>query len=180
MRNGIFRYHEGAARVDLVHQIDAAHVGLHDRRPLDGARVVDHDIESAESCDGLLDRAFHLRLVAHVDDDSQRVSAASCDLVGSTKAGAGHANSCSWGAARGSAAATSLRWLPRSQWVARSNASVASLSRTPVHPKSGSLLALTAWAVRLSSPIYASTVAPPASGSLRVTRSIAWMPLVPS
>ena len=34
--------------------------------------------------------------------------------------------------------------------------------------------------VRLISPIWARTVAPPESGSLRVTRSIAWMPLVPS
>ena len=46
------------------------------------------------------------------------------------------------------------------------------LSRTPIQPKAGSLVALTAATVRLMSAISASTVAPPASGSLRVTRSM--------
>src|SRR5262245_24862695 len=57
-RDGVFRHHEGAARVDLMHQVEAAHVGIRDRRSLDGARIVDHDVDAAEGRDGLLDRAF--------------------------------------------------------------------------------------------------------------------------
>src|SRR6516162_3949670 len=58
-------------RFDLMHQIKAAHIGIHDRRSLDGARIVDHDVDAAKGRDGPLDRAFHLRLVAHVDHERQ-------------------------------------------------------------------------------------------------------------
>jgi len=71
-----------------VHQIEAAHVGIHDRCALNGARVVDHDIEPAEGRDGLLDRVFHLRLVAHIDHQGQRVAAGFGDLVGGGEYGA--------------------------------------------------------------------------------------------
>ena len=59
-----------------------------DRRALNGARVVDHDIEPAEGRDGLLDRVFHLRLVAHIDHQGQRVAAGFGDLVGGGEDGA--------------------------------------------------------------------------------------------
>ena len=42
-----------------MHQIEAAHVGLDDRRALDRAGIVDHDIDAAEGRDGLLDRGLH-------------------------------------------------------------------------------------------------------------------------
>ena len=89
MRNGAFRHHEGAARVDLMHQIEAAHVSISDWRALDGARIVDHDVEAAERCDGPLGRASHLRLVAHIDRDRQRISAGFDDLLSGGEDGAG-------------------------------------------------------------------------------------------
>ena len=72
-----------------MHQIEAAHVGIHDRRSLDGAGVVDHDIELAERRYGLVDRVFHLRLVANIDHQWQRLAAGLGDLVGGGKDGAG-------------------------------------------------------------------------------------------
>src|SRR5947208_16319144 len=82
MRNGMFRHHKSAARVDLMHQVKTAHVGLYDRRALNGASIIDDDVEAAERCRGFLDRAFHLRLVARIDDERQRVSAGSGALYG--------------------------------------------------------------------------------------------------
>jgi hypothetical protein len=81
MRDGVFRDHESAARIDLIHQIEAAHVGIDDRRPLDRACVVDEDVEAAKRRDGLLDRASHLRLVTHVDHKRQGVAAGLGDLL---------------------------------------------------------------------------------------------------
>ena len=89
MRDGVFRHHEGAARVDLMHQVEAAHVGIHDRRSLHGARIVDHDVDAAKGRDGPLDRAFHLRLVAHIDHERQRMSAGLGDFVRGGEDGAG-------------------------------------------------------------------------------------------
>jgi hypothetical protein len=64
-----------------MHQVEPAHVGVHDRRSLDRARIVDHDVDAAEGRDGPLDRAFHLRLVAHVDHERQRMPASLGDFV---------------------------------------------------------------------------------------------------
>ena len=58
MREGVFRHHEGAARIDLMHQVEAAHVGLRDRRERDGAGIVDHDVDAAEMRRGLSIAAF--------------------------------------------------------------------------------------------------------------------------
>ena len=72
-----------------MHQIEAAHVRIDHWRALDGARIVDHDVEAAERCDGPLDRAFHLRLVAHIDRDRQGISAGFDDFLGGGEDGAG-------------------------------------------------------------------------------------------
>ena len=82
MRDGVLRHHEGAARVDRLHQVVALHVGLGDRRARDGAGVVDHDVEAAERRDRLLDGGLDRVLVAHIDDERQRPAAGLLDLLG--------------------------------------------------------------------------------------------------
>ena len=78
----VFRHHEGAARVDLLHEIVAAHVGRGDRRELNGAGIVDHDVDAAEARGRLLDRRLHRRFLAHVDGERQGVPAGLFDLGG--------------------------------------------------------------------------------------------------
>ena len=80
MRNGVFRHHEGAARVDVVHQVETLHVGLRRRRQADGAGVVDHDVEAAEGLDGFVDGVLDRLLVAHVHQKRQRLAARCFDL----------------------------------------------------------------------------------------------------
>jgi len=41
-----FRDHEGAARVDLMHQVETAHVGRSYRRQPEWRWVVDHDVDA--------------------------------------------------------------------------------------------------------------------------------------
>ena len=65
----------------LMHQVEPAHVGIDDRRSLDRARIVDHDVDAAEGRDGPLDRAFDLGLVAHIDNERERMSAGLGDFV---------------------------------------------------------------------------------------------------
>src|SRR4029450_4047241 len=64
MRDGIFGDHEGAARIDLVHQIEALHIGLGKLGERNRARVVDDDVERAEARRRLADRALDRGLVA--------------------------------------------------------------------------------------------------------------------
>ena len=45
---GEFGDHEGAARVDLMHQVEAVHVGLRHGRELNRGGVVDDDVDAAE------------------------------------------------------------------------------------------------------------------------------------
>ena len=65
-----------------MHQVEAAHVGLRDRRELDGAGIVDHDIDAAEMRRGLVERGLHRRFLAHVDLQRQRAAAGLFDLGG--------------------------------------------------------------------------------------------------
>ena len=71
MLDCIFGDHEGAARINLMHQIEALHVGLGDRGQRNRARVVDDDVERAEARHGLGDRALDRGLVADVDHQRQ-------------------------------------------------------------------------------------------------------------
>ena len=83
MRQRVLRDHEGAARVDLVHQIEALHLGLRRRR----SRLIAEAllttmsmppnvsaVRAIASCDG--------GLVADVDGERQRLAAGRLDLLG--------------------------------------------------------------------------------------------------
>ena len=72
----------GAPRIDLLHQIEALHVGLQRAGQRNGAGIVDADIDAAESCDGLSDRIDDLLLKSDIADDRQRLAARLLDLVG--------------------------------------------------------------------------------------------------
>ena len=82
MRNAHLRHQERAARVDLVHQVVALHVGLQRAGELDGAGIVDADVDAAEGLDGSCDGVGDLRLLADVADDRQRLAAGLLDLLG--------------------------------------------------------------------------------------------------
>ena len=72
---------EGAARVDLLHQVEALHLELRHRREVDGGGVVDDDVDAAEALGGLLDRCGDPVGVADVADDRQRPPAHLLDLL---------------------------------------------------------------------------------------------------
>jgi hypothetical protein len=80
VRHGEFGHHEGSARVDLVHQIEALHVCRLRVGERNGARVIDHDVEAAEGRNGPFERLAHLPLVTHVDDERQRLAAGFLDF----------------------------------------------------------------------------------------------------
>jgi hypothetical protein len=82
VRQGRFRAEEGAAGVDLVHEVVALHLGVQRVGERDRARVVDADVDAAEGRDALLDRGADLLLVADVADDRQRLAAGGGDLLG--------------------------------------------------------------------------------------------------
>ena len=56
IRDGPFRDHEGAARVDLMHEVEPLHVGVGDAGELDRAGIVDDDIDAAELLRRLVER----------------------------------------------------------------------------------------------------------------------------
>ena len=66
VRNAHFGDEERAARIDLVHQIIALHVGLQRAGELDGAGIVDADVDAAEPFHGLRHRIGDLSFVADV------------------------------------------------------------------------------------------------------------------
>ena len=70
----------GSARVDLMHQIEALHLERVDPAQIDGAGVVDEDVDPAKAGDGLTDRRLHLILEANVTGDGERLSARRFDL----------------------------------------------------------------------------------------------------
>ncbi len=82
MRDAVFRHHEGAAGIDAHHQVEPLHVGGLRIGQADGAGIVDADIDAAEFGDGLVDRRHHLRLVADIAQDRQRLAAGGADLLG--------------------------------------------------------------------------------------------------
>ncbi len=82
MRDAVFRHHEGAAGIDAHHQVEPLHIGRLRIGQADGAGIVDADIDAAEFRDGLIDRRDHLRLVADIAKDRQRLAAGGADIVG--------------------------------------------------------------------------------------------------
>jgi hypothetical protein len=73
VRDAVFRHHERAARIDPHHQVEPLHVGSLRVGEADGAGIVDADIDAAEFGDGPLDRVHHLRFLADIADNRQRL-----------------------------------------------------------------------------------------------------------
>jgi hypothetical protein len=67
-----------AARIDLMRQIEALHIGLSDRGERNRACVVDNNVDRAEAPRGLIDRAL---LVTHVDNHRQGMAASLFDCL---------------------------------------------------------------------------------------------------
>ena len=72
---------EGAARVDLLHQVEALDRQLAHGGEVDRAGVVDDQVDAAEALDGLLHGGGDDALVADVADDRQRLAAGGLDLL---------------------------------------------------------------------------------------------------
>src|ERR1700679_1875471 len=77
---GQLRAQVSAARVDLVHQVEALHVRLGGIRETDRAGVVDEDVQTAELFYSSLDGIRDLRVIADVDRERQRLAACGLDL----------------------------------------------------------------------------------------------------
>src|SRR5258708_27221548 len=69
------RAQEGAARVDLMHQIETLHFRFERIGEADRARVVDEDVYAAKRLHRASDRVRHLAVVAYVDCEGQRSAA---------------------------------------------------------------------------------------------------------
>jgi hypothetical protein len=82
MRDAELRGQISAARVDLVHEVEALHVRLGRLRQIDGAGVVDQDVDAAELLRGLRDGCGELGIVADVAKDRQPLAAGFVDLLG--------------------------------------------------------------------------------------------------
>ena len=72
-----------------MHEIEAAHVGVGDGGARHRACIVDHDVEAAEARDRGIDGGLHLRLIAHIDNERQRLTACLRDLLRGGEDGAG-------------------------------------------------------------------------------------------
>ena len=75
VRHGLLRAEERAARVDLVHQVEALHRRVERAGEADRRGVVDEDVDAAEALDRRGDRRLDLRLVADVGRDRERLAA---------------------------------------------------------------------------------------------------------
>src|SRR5690606_16105622 len=72
---------EGAARVDLMHQVEALHIRFQRAGELYGAGIVDADVYAAEGFDRGRHCLGHLILVADIAENRQRPSAGRLDLA---------------------------------------------------------------------------------------------------
>ena len=77
-----FGHHERASRIDLVHEIEALHLGRLAVCQRDRARIVDDDVDAAKMVRGFIQSVAHGRLIAHVDNDRQSIAASGLDLFG--------------------------------------------------------------------------------------------------
>ncbi len=80
VRQTELRAKEGAAGIDVVHQVEPAHVGCCRAAEADRAGVVDDNVDAAELPYSALDRARHLTLIANVRCQRQRPAAGGFDL----------------------------------------------------------------------------------------------------
>ena len=79
MRNAGLGDQEGAARIDLMHQVIALHLGLLGAGERNGAGIVDADIDAAEPLHTGVHGRRHLILEADVAGDGQRLAAGLLD-----------------------------------------------------------------------------------------------------
>jgi len=91
MRDAGFGHQVGAARIDLVHQVEALHRGRFGTRQRDGAGIVDADVDAAKSRDTRFHCCMNLILGADVTSQRQRLAAGAFDLLGGPIDGAGQA-----------------------------------------------------------------------------------------
>ena len=66
---------KGAAGIDLLDEIVAAHVDLLGRSEVDRRGIVDADVDAPEALGTALDRRGDTRLVPHIHDERQRLTA---------------------------------------------------------------------------------------------------------
>ena len=82
VRHRLLRAEERAARVDLMHQIEALHRRVERAGEADRRGVVDEDVDAAEALDRRGDRRVDLRFVADVGGDRERLAAGRFDIGG--------------------------------------------------------------------------------------------------
>ena len=70
----------GSARIDLMHQIETLHVEFVDAAQIDGAGVVDQNIDAAKGFDGFLHRRLDLIVEADIAGQRQRLAAGRFNL----------------------------------------------------------------------------------------------------
>jgi hypothetical protein len=80
-RDAALGHQEGAARVDVVHQVVALHLRCKRRRRADGAGVVDADIDAAEALHRRIHGGLHLVLEADIADQGQCLTAHGLDFL---------------------------------------------------------------------------------------------------
>ena len=82
MRQGSFGQKVGATCVDRVHEIELLHRQVLDWGEVDGAGIVDDDVDPPEGLNGLRDRLGDGFVAADVTDDRQGLAAGRLDLLG--------------------------------------------------------------------------------------------------
>lgn len=81
MRQCCLREEEGAAAVDLLHEVVLLRRQLLGRFGSDRACIVDAHIDAAESLDGGVDGALHVLFFAYVADDGDGLTAGCLDVA---------------------------------------------------------------------------------------------------
>src|SRR5882757_10325564 len=74
MRQTQLRAEEGAARVDLVHQIEALHVGVWSQCRTDGTGVVYQNVDATESLYRMCDSLYHLCVIPNINSQRERAA----------------------------------------------------------------------------------------------------------
>ena len=82
LRDALLRDQEGAARVDLVHQVVALHRRGQRAGEADGAGIVHQDVDAAELGHGLGHRLVDALFVADVAGQRQGLAAGLLDFLG--------------------------------------------------------------------------------------------------
>ena len=89
MRQSVLGTEKRAARIDLMHQVKPLHLQRLGAAQVDGAGIVDQDVDAAKMADGFVNRRLHLGFVADVAGDSQSLAAGGDEIGRGTMDGAG-------------------------------------------------------------------------------------------